>query len=174
MVVGAASIGGGDRSGGSRWELGFVTLGRGVSVHQMAGKSPTPATRWLGFPAVCGLLLALALPGSGHAEAQGRRLLIQIWWDSPTIEMDPSDDPGRLQVYIGDVFVGCALAPAHRNYRKQLMLVPPSVGFTARGEAAAVKVLITGQLATLAEQHIKITELDDVAAKTPEVFASAN
>lgn len=116
----------------------------------------------------------LALCGAPRAEAAGSRLFIQIWWDSPAIEMDPSDDPGRLQVYVGETFVGCAVAPSHLNYRKQLMLVPPSVGFMATGEAAAVKVSVTGHLASLSGQNVRITRVSDVPAGSAELLAQAN
>lgn len=131
-----------------------------MSVSQEARRAARPRGGRRSFLTATAFgLLALARVASAQAENAPHRLFIQVWWDSPTIEMDPSDDPGRIEVYIGETFVGCALAPSHLNYRKQLMLVPPSIGLTGTGTPSAVRITVTGQLATLPARRIRISEI---------------
>ncbi|MGU3538428.1 hypothetical protein [Methylobacterium sp. A54F] len=111
--------------------------------------------------------IALAGVGLASAEDRASRLFIQVWWEAQAVEMDPSDDPGRIEVYVGEVFVGCAIAPAHLNYRKQLMLVPPSLGYMASGEASAVKVQVTGHLGSLPGRQVKVTRVEGAAERPP-------
>lgn len=136
------------------------------------GRRRPSGRRWpLGLSTAVGLSLATVISGSVRADVPSHRLFIQIWWDAPPLEMDPSDDPGRMEVFVGDVFVGCVVAPSHMNARRQLMLVPPSVGFTATGEPSAVKVIATGMLDTLTERRIRITKMSDFESKSPPQVA---
>ena len=131
-----------------------------MSTSHEACRADRPVGRRRSFltAAVFGLF-ASACVASAQADSTTHRLFIQVWWDSPSVEMDAADDPGRIEVYVGEVFIGCAVAPSHLNYRRQLMLVPPAFGFTGAGNPADVRVIVTGQLGALPARRVKITEI---------------
>jgi hypothetical protein len=103
--------------------------------------------------------LATVLTASAPADLTQPNLFIQVTFDDnlPAV-IDPSDDPGRFEVTIGGVFVGCAIAAYYEDRWEQVHLLPISTGFTARGRKEDVKVVPMGSL-TRYTPKVKIMEV---------------
>lgn len=102
---------------------------------------------------------ALAVSDRENAHRTGR-WFIQVWFEGNfPIELDPSANPGRLEISIGGEFVACALAGVSRSKQGQIWLAPLSIGASAVGRREEIKVEVYGELKRVVRPVIQITEI---------------
>lgn len=111
---------------------------------------------------------AAATPALAASEpidpARPGRWFIQVWFEGNfPIELDPSANPGRLEITIGGEFVACALASVAQSKQGQMWLAPLSIGATAVGRREDIKVEVYGELRRVVRSVIKITEIEGKA-----------
>lgn len=74
------------------------------------------------------------------------------------LRIDEALDAGRLEVWSGETFVGCAMAPVHIDAWDYHWLAPLSLGFMAPGPASAIKVKTFGEPGRYGRPLVKVTE----------------
>ena len=106
---------------------------------------------------------ALAAPTLARAAAAQRlpaTFFVRIGFTGRfPIQIDPAADPGRVEIWSGATFVGCASASVHEDPRWDYQYLSPlSLGVMAPGPREAIKVRVFGELGRFAALDVKISE----------------
>jgi hypothetical protein len=121
-----------------RWVFVLALIVIGAVAASVANAQPAPQPVWLvqiGFPSI-----------AKHPDA------------------DANAYPGRVEVYAGGRFLGCAWAPYYEPAPGQRRLVPLNVGYTYAGNRDDIHVEAFGELERLGGMTVRITELNGSSA----------
>lgn len=107
------------------------------------------------------IFLALNIEwGRADSPPMEERYLIQLTFPGLPKRVDNGEDVGRVDVYVGDRFIGCATPVFIKESASTGNLYMSAVGFTARGKKDDIKVSVEGELEKYGDMHTRITRAD--------------
>jgi hypothetical protein len=86
--------------------------------------------------------------------------LIQLTFPKLPQKVPADEDAGRVDIFMGDRFIGCATPAVDRISTDTLNLHMSAVGYMARGTKEQIRIVPAGSLATYGGMVTRITRAD--------------